>query len=125
MQKTETNHFQMHVGSTACVLQEIRLEECVLKVQPLAEMLVRVLRDGAPALRIVVVDYVDDFVGEDDEDWGGAGDAEWELKSSVLFPFGGLGGKRFQLGEMVTAGGVGRRMALRMKLEETLEALSI
>ena len=125
MQKTEDDYpLTLDYRAASYSLQEIGLEDCVLKVQPLVEILVRILRANATSLKVMIIEYVDEFL-RDDEDEDGGMDSEWELKSSVLFPFGGLGGMRFQLGEVITSGGEKRRNVLRRKLEERLEALSV
>jgi nucleotidyltransferase/DNA polymerase involved in DNA repair len=91
--------------------EEVDMETCVLKLQTLAEMLVRVLRRKAKSLRTIVVEWKDDFPDED-----------WEMKASVLFPFGTLKGVQMQLGKLIVA--ERGREKIRRMLEQTLDGLS-
>ncbi|KAF2651675.1 hypothetical protein K491DRAFT_85388 [Lophiostoma macrostomum CBS 122681] len=91
--------------------EDLDMETCVLKLQTLAEMLVRVLRKKAKGLRTVVVDWTDDFPDED-----------WEMKATVLYPFGTLKGVQMQLGRLIVA--ERGREKIRRMLERTLDGLS-
>ena len=90
--------------------REIGLEECVLRVQLLAELLVRVLRNGASNLRLLTIDWNDDF--QDDS---------WQMKASVLYPFGSLSGVELRLGGLRVA--QSEAATVRRNLTETLEGL--
>jgi hypothetical protein len=92
--------------------EEIGLEDCVSKLQVLAEMLVRVLRRRGKSLRSIVVEWCDEF--PDEGDWG--------LKASVLFPFATLEGVEMRLGRLTVKEEARKR--LRGLLEETLEGLT-
>ncbi|KAF2183877.1 hypothetical protein K469DRAFT_202677 [Zopfia rhizophila CBS 207.26] len=109
MQMASSEGLSNHDGAR---FSEIGLEECVLKVQPLSEMLVRVLRNGAKNLKMITIDWKDEFPE----------DINWQLKSSVLFPFGNLEGVQFRLGRVKMADRA--RTAYEERLKETLEGLS-
>lgn len=92
--------------------EDIGLEDCVSKLQCLAEMLVRVLRRRGKSLQSIVIEWQDEFPEE--RDWG--------LKASVLFPFATLEGVEMRLGKLIVEEGA--RARLRELLEETLDGLS-
>jgi hypothetical protein len=94
------------------IYEEISLEQCVQKVQERAEKLVRVLRKGTKMLNTIVIDWKDDF--QEDENW--------ELKSSVLLPFGTLDGVQITLGDLLVSEEC--KTDVREKLEEICEGLS-
>jgi hypothetical protein len=99
-----------HYGSIR--YQDIGLEECALKLQALAEMLVRVLRKRASSLRTLTIEWQDDFPS----------DGNWQLKASALLPFGTLEGVHMQLGKLIVA--EEGRTSIRNMLNETLDGLS-
>lgn len=105
---------RMQMGSYlgGVVFKEIGIEDCISRVQPLAELLVRVLRKGANSLSVIIIDWKDDFPD----------DMNWQLKASILFPFGSLEGVQIFLGKLTIADS-GREAAKKM-LDETLEGLS-
>ncbi|KAF2796617.1 hypothetical protein K505DRAFT_323136 [Melanomma pulvis-pyrius CBS 109.77] len=93
--------------------EEIGVLECVQRVRAAAENLVRVLREGAGALNVLVLDWKDDFDADEEVDW--------ELKRSVLKPFGRLDDVRVMIGNVVVRES-GREKARKM-LGEALESL--
>lgn len=93
--------------------EEIGVAECVKRVRGVAENLVRVLREGAGALEVLVLDWKDDFDVDDE--------GSWEVKRGVLEPFGRLEDVRLIIGNVVVRES-GRAKARKM-LGEALESL--
>jgi hypothetical protein len=96
----------------AMLYEDISLEDCVSKLQCLAEMLARVLRRRGKSLKSIVIEWRDEF--PDERDWG--------LKASILFPFATLEGVDMRLGRLIVKEEA--RPRLKELLEDTLDGLS-
>ncbi|KAH7125573.1 hypothetical protein B0J11DRAFT_528723 [Dendryphion nanum] len=114
MRKEYSGWGSTYYGWGATQYEEIELEECVQRLQVLAGLLVRELRKRAKGLRVLLVDWVDEFTGEEE--------MNWELKLSVLLQFGMLENVFIKLNRLVVAEKV--RPATRKVLEDTLDGLS-
>ncbi|KAF2016354.1 hypothetical protein BU24DRAFT_409465 [Aaosphaeria arxii CBS 175.79] len=110
--RVELASMRMETSIGALKYAPIELEDCVSKVQELAGLLVRVLRTGAKSLRWITIDWIDEFDGE----------GNWELKSSVLLPFGTLERVRIQRNKTMVRESA--REEMERKLDDTLDGLS-
>jgi hypothetical protein len=86
--------------------EEVRLEECLKRLVSLAEELCKVLRASAPRLRIVEIDWKDDFGEEVNE-------AILKMRAGVLEPFTSLYEVNVRMRKLV-ASGRGRRNIMAM-----------
>jgi hypothetical protein len=76
--------------------EEIELEECLQRLVPLAEELCRVLRASAPRLRVVEMDWTDDFGNEVEA-------ASLQMRANVLVPFTSLDGVNVRMRKLVVS----------------------
>jgi hypothetical protein len=86
--------------------EEVGLEECLKRLVSLAEELCKVLRASTPRLRIVEIDWKDDFGEEVNE-------AILKTRAGVLEPFTSLYGVNVRMRKLV-ASGRGRRNIMAM-----------
>ncbi|KAH7073587.1 hypothetical protein BKA63DRAFT_514405 [Paraphoma chrysanthemicola] len=96
-------------NAQVCTFDEIRLYECVQRLQPLAQQLCKALKESAPGLRVIELYWNDAFGSEVESD-------DLQSRTRVLAPFVKLHGVDIQICRLVIAP-EGRRSVLGMARE--------
>ncbi|KAH7089844.1 hypothetical protein FB567DRAFT_521672 [Paraphoma chrysanthemicola] len=93
-------------NAQVCTFDEIRLFECVQRLQPLAKQLCEALKESAPGLKVVELHWNDDFGSEVESE-------DLKSRAKILAPFVTLDGVETQICKLIIAS-EGRRIVLGM-----------
>ncbi|KAH8717000.1 hypothetical protein GQ44DRAFT_713043 [Phaeosphaeriaceae sp. PMI808] len=91
------------VHTQVCTFTEIELDECVGKLVPLAKSLCNALKKSAPRLKVVEIEWVDDFGSTSRGFSEEATERDLQARAKVLAPFTSLCGVKVRFKRLIMA----------------------